>query len=97
MWILRGSEASGSLTFRLANGTARTVGRAPAADFILNVALVSRVHCRLVASDDALSVEDLSSTNGTFLNNQRIDHGVATGGDRLRIGRVELMVEKAVT
>ena len=97
MWILRASEASGSLTFRLANGTARTLGRAPAADFILNVALVSRVHCRLVASDDALSVEDLSSTNGTFLNNQRIDRGMATGGDRLRIGRIELMVEKAVT
>jgi len=97
MWILRASEASGSLTFRLANGTARTVGRAPTADFILNVALVSRLHCRLVASDDALSVEDLASTNGTFLNNQRIDQAIATGGDRLRIGRVELMVEKAVT
>ena len=94
MWILRTSEDTGSLTFRLASGTARTLGRAPTADFIVDVALVSRVHCRLVASDDALDVEDLSSTNGTFLNNQRIDHGKATGGDRLRIGRLELMVEK---
>ena len=66
MWILRASETAGSLTFRLANGTARTLGRAPTADFILDVALVSRVHCRIVASDDALDVEDLSSTNGTF-------------------------------
>jgi pSer/pThr/pTyr-binding forkhead associated (FHA) protein len=76
---------------------ARTLGRAPTADFILNVALVSRVHCRIVATDDALDVEDLSSTNGTFLNNQRIDHGKATSGDRLRIGRVELMVERGNT
>ena len=97
MWILRASEASGSLTFRLANGTARTLGRAPTADFVLNVALVSRVHCRLVAGDDALAVEDLSSTNGTFLNNRRIDHGKATGGDLLRIGRVELLVERTLT
>jgi pSer/pThr/pTyr-binding forkhead associated (FHA) protein len=97
MWILRASEASRSLTFRLASGMARTLGRAPTADFILNVALVSRVHCRIVATDDALDVEDLSSTNGTFLNNQRIDHGKATSGDRLRIGRVELMVERGNT
>ena len=38
MWILRASEAGGSLTFRLANGSARTLGRAPTADFILDVA-----------------------------------------------------------
>ena len=97
MWILRASEAGGSLTFRLASGTARTLGRAPTADFIVDLALVSRVHCRLVANDDALDVEDLSSTNGTFINDQRIDHGKVTGGDRLRVGRVELMVEKGVT
>jgi pSer/pThr/pTyr-binding forkhead associated (FHA) protein len=97
MWILRASEASGTLTFRLAVGTARTLGRAPAADFVLDVALVSRVHCRLVAGDDALAVEDLASTNGTFLNNQRIDHAKATGGDLLRIGRVELRVERGLT
>ena len=94
MWILRASETDGSLTFRLASGTARTLGRAPIADFIVDAALVSRVHCRVAASDDALDVEDLSSTNGTFINDQRIEHGNATGGDRLRIGRVELTVEK---
>jgi pSer/pThr/pTyr-binding forkhead associated (FHA) protein len=94
MWILRASEAGGSLTFRLTSGSARTLGRAPTADFIVDVPLVSRVHCRLVASDDALDVEDLSSTNGTFINDRRIDHGQATGGDRLRIGRLELTVEK---
>lgn len=94
MWILRSSEADGSVTFRLPSGASRTVGRAPRADFILDAALVSRLHCRITAADERLDVEDLSSTNGTFVNDQRIDKGPIRAGDRLRIGRVELTVER---
>ena len=64
------------------------------ADFVLDAALVSRLHCRLTAGDEQLEVEDLSSTNGTFVNNKRIAKGHAADGDRLRIGRVELNVER---
>jgi pSer/pThr/pTyr-binding forkhead associated (FHA) protein len=53
---------------------------------------VSRIHCRLTATDDALEVVDLSSTNGTFVNDQRVRKAVLSAGDRLRIGRVELTV-----
>ena len=80
--------------FRLANGMSKTVGRAPVADFRLDAALVSRVHCRITAAHEALNVEDLASTNGTFVNDQRIDTRVLASGDRLRIGRVELTVEQ---
>jgi len=90
MWILQSSEA----TFRLKSGTIKTVGRAPRADFILDVALVSRLHCRLTAGDDNLEVLDLESTNGTFVNDKRVDKAKLATGDRLRIGRVELTVEK---
>jgi pSer/pThr/pTyr-binding forkhead associated (FHA) protein len=93
MWILRASDEDGALTFRLANGTSKTVGRAPAADFKLDAALVSRVHCRITAENEMLNVEDLASTNGTFVNGLRVDTGQLTNGDRLRIGRVELTVE----
>ena len=93
MWILRGSDEDGALTFRLANGTSKTVGRATLADFQLDAALVSRVHCRITAKPEMLNVEDLASTNGTFVNGQRIDTGQLADGDRLRIGRVELTVE----
>ena len=78
---------------RLVSGVSKTVGRAPLADFILDAALVSRMHCRITARDDRLEVEDLSSTNGTFVNDQRVDKGELRAGDRLRIGRVELTVE----
>jgi pSer/pThr/pTyr-binding forkhead associated (FHA) protein len=91
MWILQSAEA----TFRLTSGAVKTVGRAPRADFILDVALVSRLHCRLTAGDDSLEVLDLKSTNGTFVNDKRVEKANLAAGDRLRIGRVELTVELA--
>jgi pSer/pThr/pTyr-binding forkhead associated (FHA) protein len=90
MWILQSAEG----TFRLRPGAVKTVGRATGADFIVDAALVSRVHCRLTASDDTLEVIDLSSTNGTFVNDKRIEKASLSNGDRLRVGRVELTVEK---
>jgi pSer/pThr/pTyr-binding forkhead associated (FHA) protein len=91
MWILQSPDA----TFRLKSGAIKTVGRAPRADFVLDVALVSRLHCRLTAGDDQLEVVDLKSTNGTFVNDKRIDKAKVASGDKLRIGRVELTVERA--
>ena len=91
MWILQSPEA----TFRLTPGAIKTVGRAPRADFILDVALVSRLHCRLTAGDDRLEVVDLKSTNGTYVNDKRVDAATLAAGDTLRIGRVELSVDRA--
>ena len=90
MWILQSVEG----TFRLTPGAIKTVGRAARADFILDAALVSRIHCRLTAAAEHLEVEDLSSTNGTFVNDKRVKRAKLAGGDRLRVGRVELTIEK---
>jgi pSer/pThr/pTyr-binding forkhead associated (FHA) protein len=90
MWILQGSQK----TFRLRSGAVRTVGRTARADFIVDAALVSRVHCRLTATDDRLEVVDLKSTNGTFVNDKRVEKAHLGAGDRLRVGRVELTVER---
>ena len=94
MWILRSSEADGALTFRLPLGIVKTIGRASGADFIVDVALVSRLHCQVTAGEERVDVQDLSSTNGTFVNDARIDRGQLASGDRLRVGRVELTVER---
>ena len=96
MWILRASDAeSDSTIFRVPQGATRTIGRAPRADFILDRALVSRLHCRLEAKRDHIEVLDLASTNGTFVNGKRVDRAMLGEGDKLRVGRVELQVEHA--
>ncbi len=96
MWILRGNGADGqqTLTVRLMPGTARTLGRGPQANFIVDEALVSRLHCRFVVDGAGkLAVEDLGSTNGTWVNDQRVERANLAPGDRVRAGQLELVVE----
>jgi pSer/pThr/pTyr-binding forkhead associated (FHA) protein len=104
MWILQGAGdtssskddgATDALVFRVSPGGTKTIGRATGADFILDAALVSRLHCRLEAGIDAMAVIDLESTNGTYVNGRRIERAQLLPGDRLRIGRVELTVRRA--
>jgi pSer/pThr/pTyr-binding forkhead associated (FHA) protein len=93
MWILRSAEPpEDSFTFRMPPGAIKTVGRAPRADFIVDAALVSRLHCRLTAGESNVEVVDLESTNGTFVNDRRVSKAMLSIGDRLRVGRVELQV-----
>jgi pSer/pThr/pTyr-binding forkhead associated (FHA) protein len=93
MWILRTvTEGLPEKTFRVLPGGVRTIGRAAGADFIVDAALVSRVHCRVTAlPDGGLEVRDLDSTNGTFVNGQRIETARLASGDRIQVGRVELV------
>src|SRR2546429_8736003 len=92
MWILQASQPNSALTFRLGPGAIKTVGRAPRADFIVDAALVSRLHCRITASDEKIEVVDLKSTNGTYVNGKRVRRAELKAGDRLRVGRIELLV-----
>jgi len=78
----------------MAPGAIKTLGRAPRADFVVEAALVSRLHCRLTATDRAIDVVDLDSTNGTYINDQRIRNGTLSSGDRLKIGRVEMTIDR---
>jgi len=96
MWILQSAaDAEGdSWTFRLAPGATKTLGRAPRADFVLEAALVSRLHCRLTATDNTIDVVDLDSTNGTYINDQRVRNGTLATGDRLKVGRIEMTIAR---
>jgi pSer/pThr/pTyr-binding forkhead associated (FHA) protein len=96
MWVLRtaGADANEQI-FRILPGNARTVGRATGADFIVDAPLVSRVHCRFTALPSGeLEVQDLESTNGTFVNGTRVETRRVAPGDRIQIGRLELVASK---
>src|SRR6188474_3258968 len=96
MWILKTADnAEAPFLFRILPGSIKTVGRAPRADFIVDAALVSRLHCRLTAGSLELEVVDLESTNGTYVNGERADRATLKHGDRLGVGRVDLLIEKS--
>jgi pSer/pThr/pTyr-binding forkhead associated (FHA) protein len=96
MWVINtGENTESTFTFRILPGSVKTVGRAPRADFIVDAALVSRVHCQLAAGATELEVVDLESTNGTFVNGERVARAVLKSGDRLGVGKVEFLVSKS--
>ena len=81
---------------RLRPDMVRTLGRATIADLVVDAPFLSRVHCRLTARADMLLVEDLRSTNGTYVNGRRVERAALGDGDRLTVGRVEFAVSRQV-
>ena len=95
MWLLKTSEdAEAPFTFRILPGNIKTMGRSPGAEFVVDAAMVSRLHCRLTAGATELQVVDLESTNGTFVNGQRVTQATLKEGDTLGVGRVDLVVTR---
>lgn len=93
MWILESTDPERPLLFRLLPGNLKTMGRAARADFVVDAALVSRLHCRFTLDElERLDVEDLGSTNGTWVNGRKIDKAPLLEGDRVKVGRVEFSV-----
>lgn len=79
------------MTFLLRDGNT-TVGRHPESDIFLNDVTVSRHHCRFVTKADSLTVEDSGSTNGTYVNEERVDSAVLEAGDEVLVGRFHFVV-----
>lgn len=79
------------LTFVLGEGNT-TAGRHPESDIFLNDVTVSRHHCRFVLNGDELSVEDSGSTNGTYVNEARVDAASLAAGDEVLVGRFHFVV-----
>src|SRR6202161_3836192 len=62
------------------------VGRSSDLDMVLVEDMVSRKHARITVQGDQIWIEDLGSTNGTFVNGEKIKRGRLKEGDRVLIG-----------
>ena len=73
-----------------------TVGRASGCQIALpDDTFVSQLHARIFRKDGQLQVEDLGSTNGTFLNRKKVSAPVTLRrGDRLQVGKTVLEVSR---
>ena len=68
------------------------VGRSSDLDMVLVEEMVSRKHARIAYEDDTVVIEDLGSTNGTFVNGEKIKRAQLKEGDRVLIGTSILKV-----
>lgn len=69
------------------------IGRGTDSTLRVPVADVSRQHCQIDLLGDKLTVRDLGSSNGTFVNGKRIAESPLKAGDKLAVGRVVFGVQ----
>ena len=68
------------------------IGRAIECDFQIPLAMVSRRHCQITLEEDSIIVRDLGSSNGTYVNQKRIQEARLKAADQLVVGPVTFTV-----
>lgn len=72
-----------------------TVGRAPECELRLDDTYASQQHARLFAKNNSWFVEDLGSTNGTFVNEQKLAApAMLQAGDKVRVGQTVMELRR---
>ena len=71
------------------DGPEMIAGRAPTVQIVINDNSVSRQHAKFIQNGDKVEVEDMGTTNGTFLNDQKLsERGHLKDGDIVRLGPI---------
>src|SRR6267143_6258400 len=70
-----------------------TVGRLEDNAFQIAEPSVSSHHCELIQHGNDIVVKDLNSTNGTFINGEKVTEAALKPGQILRLGQVEMRLE----
>jgi len=69
------------------------IGRGEKCDLQIPLVSVSRRHCELLLDAESLKVKDLASSNGTYVNNKRVNETSLKAGDRLVVGPIVFTVQ----
>jgi pSer/pThr/pTyr-binding forkhead associated (FHA) protein len=86
-------QYEGRLLKEYSVGVGLTIGRSPDNTVIVDNPAVSGHHARVFSESGAVILEDLNSTNGTFVNGQHTTRRVLRSGDVLLIGKHQLVFE----
>jgi hypothetical protein len=90
-WLEHGSQ-----NIELRVGTLG-VGRSSGCNIVLDDNLVSRRHAEIIVTDTTVSVRDLGSVNGVYINSRRINESMSVkDGDRIQIGQHEFKLRMVV-
>jgi adenylate cyclase len=84
----------GDQTIDLPEGRAIVVGRAVTSDLPIYDPTVSRRHAEVTLNDGTVSVKDLGSSNGTYINGTQISQSTARDGDIVAFGKVAFKVHQ---
>jgi len=71
------------------------IGRHGQCELVLHDPEISRRHLKIAPGENGWWLDDLGSTNGSFVNGQRITHQTAVLGDRIQIGQSVLMIQRS--
>jgi hypothetical protein len=86
--VKRGPNA-GSKFFLDTDST--TIGRHPDSDIFLDDITVSRRHAEIRRKDEAFTLHDVGSLNGTYVNRERVEGADLRSGDEIQIGKFKLV------
>jgi len=87
--VVRSGGGRAGETFGV-EGERTVVGRSPDCEIFLDDVTVSRRHATLVRQGERVTIEDLGSLNGTFVNRHRVESAPLEDGDEIQIGKYRL-------
>ena len=91
--IIEGPDIGQS--FSLKDAAEVFIGRHGQCEMVLHDPEVSRRHLKIAPGENGWWLDDLGSTNGSFVNGQRITHQTAFPGDRIQIGQSVLVIQRS--
>lgn len=92
---LKGEEDEKWITYYLGDSTHILIGRGGASNIVLSHKSISREHARIYKENNSFFIEDLKSTNGTFLNGRRVENKVKLSeSDTIYIGNTRMIFYK---